>query len=585
MGRSEYKMGTIMKREHMKRYFIICGLSLISFEAFAQFVVTNTFTPGGVISASQMNTNFNDIEGQINSLWSAGSITSVQLATNSVTTAKLVDSSVTANKLAPMGATLNQVLTYNGSNWAPATPSSSDASKLPLTGGSMSGPINMGANSITNLATPASATDAATKSYVDGQLTNLDATNIISGTLSAARGGTGLTGLSANKFVITSVGGTAMAELTCSPGMAVGFNGSNPGCVEAGKWTSSANGIEYNSTSNVGIGIGAVNTNKLHIVADGGGENGIVLNANAAGSGMLLGLHDQGLARFIVQQTGNVGIGTGTPSFPLEIAQNNTGVQPTVTLKNNYGAPGVGDGTVLRFQIGNSGATAHIEGRFESTPGTNSSSLSFHTSNSGSMSQKMVIAPYGTVGIGTGGLPNSTHKLVVNGIIAPNVAATHSLGDAVYTFADIYLQNSPTITSDKRHKKEIRESDLGLEFIKKLQPVSYRWKTGKDSAVHYGFIAQEVEKVLLETGKVKHGTSIVSHNIKADKYGMSLTELISPLVKAVKELDHKITAQKVSHRLPASVEMDKKVKELEAENKAMKVYLCGKDPSAPFCKR
>lgn len=42
-----------------------------------------------------------------------------------------------------------------------------DSTKLPLSGGTMTGAINMGSKKITSLATPTESTDAATKGYVD----------------------------------------------------------------------------------------------------------------------------------------------------------------------------------------------------------------------------------------------------------------------------------------------------------------------------------------------------------------------------------------------------------------------------------
>ena len=46
-----------------------------------------------------------------------------------------------------------------------------------------------------------------------------------------------------------------------------------------------------------------------------------------------------------------------------------------------------------------------------------------------------------------------------------------------------------TITgiSDRRKKKDIESSDLGLDFIEKLRPVSYRYNNG-DETLRYGFI-------------------------------------------------------------------------------------------------
>ena len=49
----------------------------------------------------------------------------------------------------------------------------SDALKLNLTGGTMSGDITMGGNTVTGLATPSLSTDAATKGYVDAEVSAL----------------------------------------------------------------------------------------------------------------------------------------------------------------------------------------------------------------------------------------------------------------------------------------------------------------------------------------------------------------------------------------------------------------------------
>lgn len=48
-----------------------------------------------------------------------------------------------------------------------------DSTKLPLSGGTMTGPINMGANKVTSSATPSSGSDLTNKTYVDRQVTNV----------------------------------------------------------------------------------------------------------------------------------------------------------------------------------------------------------------------------------------------------------------------------------------------------------------------------------------------------------------------------------------------------------------------------
>lgn len=58
-----------------------------------------------------------------------------------------------------------------------------DSKYLTLTGGTMSGSITMGSNSITGLAAPSNNTDAATKKYVDDAITALPEPMVFKGTL------------------------------------------------------------------------------------------------------------------------------------------------------------------------------------------------------------------------------------------------------------------------------------------------------------------------------------------------------------------------------------------------------------------
>lgn len=86
--------------------------------------------------------------------------------------------------------------------------------------------------------------------------------------------------------------------------------------------------------------------------------------------------------------------------------------------------------------------------------------------------------------------------------------------------------------SDKRVKKDIKDVGPALENIRALRPVVYRMRIEEDNShKHYGFIAQEVKKIIPSSvNKMVDGT------LTLDK-----TELIALLVKAVQELEDKLS--------------------------------------------
>jgi hypothetical protein len=109
-----------------------------------------------------------------------------------------------------------------------------------------------------------------------------------------------------------------------------------------------------------------------------------------------------------------------------------------------------------------------------------------------------------------------------------------------------------TITglSDRRLKKDILGTDLGLDFVMKLNPVSYRYNNG-DETLRYGFIAQDVEKALPtplqkqveENSEPGHGLALVLRGSDKDRtFNMGYSELIAPLTKALQEVYAKLLA-------------------------------------------
>jgi len=120
---------------------------------------------------------------------------------------------------------------------------------------------------------------------------------------------------------------------------------------------------------------------------------------------------------------------------------------------------------------------------------------------------------------------------------------------------DIY-HNGSINPSDKRKKTTISGSDLGLDFVNDLNPVSYMYKDydyvdeQPDGTIisgtrtyhrrHYGLIAQEVEATLSGIAKDTEDFAGFVYNEDSDYYGLRYAEFIAPMMKAIQQLSDKI---------------------------------------------
>ncbi len=112
------------------------------------------------------------------------------------------------------------------------------------------------------------------------------------------------------------------------------------------------------------------------------------------------------------------------------------------------------------------------------------------------------------------------------------------IGNANVTYAGV--QVAWTVTSDKRWKSNIQNSNLGLDFISKLRPVSYFRNNDESKKLEYGFIAQELEEALNHAGVTNNG--IISKDSKG-MYGVRYNDLMAPMVKAIQEQQTIIESQ------------------------------------------
>lgn len=136
-----------------------------------------------------------------------------------------------------------------------------------------------------------------------------------------------------------------------------------------------------------------------------------------------------------------------------------------------------------------------------------------------------------TLGFSAGG---SGRVLVSTTVLGPVSNNAMDLATAGAAFKDSFFVNAPTITSDARLKTDIAPLPFGLDFIKKLQPVSYRLVQDAGNDVKkVGMLAQDVEAAIHQVGQNSDGFGIVS---KGDIYGLKYEAFIPCLIKAVQEL-------------------------------------------------
>ena len=108
----------------------------------------------------------------------------------------------------------------------------------------------------------------------------------------------------------------------------------------------------------------------------------------------------------------------------------------------------------------------------------------------------------------------------------------------------VTIEVTTTSPSDVRLKEEITDSDLGLTFVKKLRPVSYKLKADPKHQKGYGFIADEVDQL------IESGSSLVYYEPDwkvGDEKGFKTIHYpsyIAVLTKAIQELSAQVEALK-----------------------------------------
>lgn len=312
-------------------------------------------------------------------------------------------------------------------------------------------------------------------------------------------------------------------------------------------------------------------SNFIHLTtADTGtsGSNGFLVGIGSAGNAELWNYEAQPILfatssteRMRIDSSGRVGIGTtspqtstkglhvvhdateGTPSFPLG---------EVIIAQRNFNSSQGCDIAI----IGGSGSHSSVNfgDKDDSDVGKiqydhNANAMRFYSN----AAERMRITSSGFVGIGTS---SPTTNLTIGGTsgtarIIPATDNVGYIGESTKRWQAIYAVNGSIQTSDEREKTEIKETTLGLDFIKDLKPVSYKWidgeqqNKGKDEREHQGLIAQQVAETVEKHGIDKNtfgGLDIQKTEKYDDFHGMSYDQFIAPLIKAIQEQQAQIEA-------------------------------------------
>ena len=131
------------------------------------------------------------------------------------------------------------------------------------------------------------------------------------------------------------------------------------------------------------------------------------------------------------------------------------------------------------------------------------------------------------------------------------------LGDN--SISNLYCADTSISSSDSRDKTDITDFTKGLDWIKALRPVTYRWDrrtwygteeepygtpdgSKKRSQLHIGFLAQEALEVEKSNGYGSSKEDMLVVNLTPDdmSYGMKYERLVPVLVNAIKELSAEV---------------------------------------------
>jgi hypothetical protein len=294
----------------------------------------------------------------------------------------------------------------------------------------------------------------------------------------------------------------------------------------------------------------------------------------------------------ILGSNGNIGIGTSSPSYPLDVQY---GGSLSQRIRNNAAG---GTSTLLLETANTFSGTSQAYVQCIGSAGGGQSQLVFATAGSSgdtTATERMRITSGGnlliTGGVSTGvtdtkflmisqGTTSSTYAMVIkqsnnstnllairdNGTFYTGTAAESPYNLTIASSANVFVFSDGALfraTSSARYKKDIEDLNIDtFGLINKIRPVWYRSTTGNDREdwSWYGFIAEELAEIdprFVHFGyapedyikdeetsktKLKEGAELRPDGVMYDRLTVLLMKGMQEQQKKIKELSAKVSA-------------------------------------------
>lgn len=361
--------------------------------------------------------------------------------------------------------------------------------------------------------------------------------------------------LSDNSFMSFDTGATERMRITSSGNVGIGTTSTLGAKLFVAQGAAASPSTSGNMTTGTVVGSGTAGE-ALNVGTD---ADGVWYNAaygNNAGVARIHRWLTGGVERMRINSSGNVGIGTSSPSYKLEVKgaaatagqlSIHDGAGDTVTSGNNAGS--------LLFQARDSSirTIAEIDAIHTTTNGTGGAMV-FQTRVSDTLAERMRIDSSGNLLVGTtaiiGGILGVGQFKNVNagaaGIVVGNSGGTSATNTILFVNSNgivggISTNGSSTAyntSSDYRLKENWQPMSGSVDRVKALNPVNFAWKA--DGSRVDGFLAHEAQTVVPEAVTGTHNE--VDDDGNPVMQGIDQSKLVPLLTAALQEAITKIEA-------------------------------------------